>query len=149
MKVVFIKDVKGQGKKGDVKNVADGYAQNYLIKNGHAVAATDKSIKAIQNEQKKSEQHLETVYQDSLRLKEALSGATIRIKAKCGKEGRLFGTITTKKIAEELKKQKQLNIDKRKLILTENINSLGVTVLRVKLHSDVFAQFNVEVIEDK
>src|SRR5690606_7251118 len=104
MKVIFTQDVKGKGKKGEVKNVSDGYARNYLLKNNLAVEATPGNLKALEA-QKKKEQQLEQAEEDNAKkLKDTLENMELTLKAKAGEGGRLFGSITSKQIADELKK---------------------------------------------
>lgn len=144
MKVIFLKDVKGKGKKGEVKEVADGYAHNYLIKNGLAEEATKGNISALKAQQKKAEKVAEQQLEEAKQLKEQLETLTLEIFTKAGDGGRLFGSITNKQIADALKK-KDFKIDKRKIELAEPIRALGVTAVPVKLHHEVTATLNVHV----
>ncbi|WP_062200877.1 50S ribosomal protein L9 [Massilibacterium senegalense] len=146
MKVIFLKDVKGKGKKGEVKEVATGYAQNYLIKNGLAEEATAANISTLKAKQKKEEKVAEQELEDAKKLKETLETLTVEIYTKAGEGGRLFGSITNKQIADELKK-KGFKIDKRKIELGEPIRALGVTNVPVKLHHEVTATVKVHVKE--
>ncbi len=147
MKVIFIKDVKGKGKKGDVKDVAEGYARNYLLKNNLAVEATKANLSALQAQKKKEAKLEQEELEEAKRLKETLEKITVEIKAKAGDGGRLFGSITSKQVAEELKKQHNIKIDKRKIELTQPIKSLGYTNVPVKLHSDVLGTIKVHIGE--
>jgi len=104
MKVIFLKDVKGKGKKGEVKNVADGYAQNFLLKQGLAVEATNANVSTLDAKKRKEEKEAEQELENSKKLKEVLEALTVNLKAKSGEGGRLFGSITSKQIAEELQK---------------------------------------------
>lgn len=146
MKVIFLQDVKGKGKKGEVKEVATGYAQNYLIKNGLAEEATAANISTLKAKQKKAEKVAEQELEDAKKLKETLETLTVEIYTKAGEGGRLFGSITNKQIADELKK-KGFKIDKRKIELGEPIRALGVTNVPVKLHHEVTATVKVHVKE--
>lgn len=146
MKVIFLQDVKGKGKKGEVKEVATGYAQNYLIKNGLAEEATAANISTLKAKQKKAEKVAEQELEDAKKLKETLETLTVEIYTKAGEGGRLFGSITNKQIADELKK-KGFKIDKRKIELGEPIRALGVTNVPVKLHHEVTATLKVHVKE--
>ncbi|MDF2558293.1 MAG: ribosomal protein [Bacillales bacterium] len=148
MKVVFIKDCKGQGKKGEVKNVADGYAHNYLIKNGFAIEATSGAIKTLDIQKSKAAQLAADELQAAKDLKEKIEKCTVLIKHKAGEDGRLFGSITTKQIAEAMEKQFGFSLDKRKLDPHEGIRILGNTEIHVKLHQEVAATFVVKVIEE-
>ena len=147
MKVIFLKDVKGKGKKGEVKNVADGYAQNFLFKQGLAVEANAGAVSTLNAQKKKEEKEaIEELNQAKL-LKEKLEKVTVELQAKSGEGGRLFGSITSKQIADELNKKHQMKIDKRKIEMNDAIRSLGVTKVPVKLHQEVTATLNVHVKE--
>src|SRR5690625_1178169 len=106
MKVILLKDVKGQGKKGEVKNVSQGYANNYLLKNNLAEEATPGNLKKLQNKQKKKSINEAELKQEAEALKDTLAKITVEIKAKSGESGQLFGSITNKHIADTLKKQR-------------------------------------------
>lgn len=148
MKVIFLKDVKGTGKKGEVKEVPDGYARNFLIKQGLAREATSGSIKELKefknSEQKRKEEEL----QKAKALSGKLEKHTVTILSKSGENGRLFGAVTSKQIADALKKEK-ITIDKRKILLDEPIRSLGYTQVSVKIHPEVVASIKVHVKEEK
>lgn len=147
MKVIFLKDVKGKGKKGEVKNVADGYAQNFLLKQGLAVEATTANMSTLDAKKRKEEKEAEQELENSKKLKEALEALTVNLKAKSGEGGRLFGSITSKQIAEELQKAHGFKIDKRKFELQDAIRALGHTNVPVKLHPQVTATLKVHVTE--
>lgn len=147
MKVVFLKDVKGRGKKGEVKNVADGYAQNFLIKQGLAVEANQSAMSTLNAQKKKEEKLAAEELAEAKKLKEVLEKLTVEFSAKSGEGGRLFGSITSKQIAEELQKKHAIKIDKRKIELSDAIRALGYTKVPVKLHTEVTATLNVHVKE--
>ncbi|MFD1992029.1 50S ribosomal protein L9 [Paenibacillus nicotianae] len=147
MKVIFLKDVKGSGKKGEVKEVADGYAQNFLIKNGHAKPATGGNVKILENQAAAVERQKQEEKEEAEVLAKQLEALTVDLKAKSGEGGRLFGAITSKQIAEALSKQGH-KVDKRKIELDEPIRTLGVTQVAVKLHHDVKATLKVQVTEE-
>ncbi|AIE61678.1 50S ribosomal protein L9 [Bacillus methanolicus] len=147
MKVIFLKDVKGKGKKGEIKNVADGYANNFLIKQGLAVEANKENLSKLNAQKKKEEKLAEQELAQAKQLKEQLEKITVELSAKAGEGGRLFGSITSKQIADELQKKHNIKIDKRKIELEEAIRSLGYTKVPVKLHSEVTATLNVHVKE--
>ncbi|RJS60951.1 50S ribosomal protein L9 [Bacillus sp. PK3_68] len=149
MKVIFLQDVKGKGKKGEVKNVADGYAHNFLIKNGLAVEATAGNKKTLEAQKKKEVEIAQQELEEAKKLKAVMEELTVEIKAKSGEGGRLFGSVTTKQIAEELKKTHNIKIDKRKMDLPEGIRALGYTNVPVKLHNEVSATLKVHVTEEK
>lgn len=147
MKVIFLKDVKGKGKKGEVKNVADGYAHNFLIKQGLAVEANQTNMSSLSAQQKKEEQAAAHELAEAKKLKEALEKVTVELIAKAGEGGRLFGSITSKQIAEELQKKHGIKIDKRKMELEDAIRTLGHTKVPVKLHHEVTGVLDVHVKE--
>ncbi|KOO45936.1 50S ribosomal protein L9 [Priestia koreensis] len=147
MKVIFLKDVKGKGKKGEVKNVSDGYAQNFLLKQNLAVEATNASIKALEGQKNKEKKEAVEELEQSKQLKETLEKLTVELKAKSGEGGRLFGSITSKQIAEELKKTHNIKVDKRKIEMDDAIRALGFTNVPVKLHPEVTATVKVHVSE--
>lgn len=146
MKVIFLKDVKGKGKKGEVKDVSVGYAQNFLFKNNLAEEATSSSINKLKNQQKKVAQNEAEIKKEAEEIKTALTKLKVEIKAKSGEEGRLFGSITNKQIADELKKQHGYEVDRRKIDLANPIRSLGEAKVPVKLHVDVTGTINVLVV---
>ncbi|MCE7790972.1 50S ribosomal protein L9 [Salipaludibacillus sp. CUR1] len=147
MKVIFLKDVKGKGKKGEVKNVSEGYARNYLIKNNLAVEASKGNMKTLEKKQESAEKQAEKELEQAEKFKENLENTTIELKAKAGDGGRLFGAVTNKQIAERLKKM-DMKIDKRKIEMDEPIRSLGYTNVKVKVHPKVTATLKVHVAEE-
>lgn len=148
MKVVFLKDVKGKGKKGEIKNVADGYAHNFLIKNGYAVEATSSALSAVEGQKKLTEKQAAQELANAEALKEKLEALTVELKAKSGADGRLFGSVTTKQVATALEKVHGIKVDKRKMELDDAIRTLGYTNVPVKLHQDVTATLKVHVTEE-
>ncbi len=147
MKVILLKDVKGQGKKGEVKDVAEGYARNYLFKNKLAIEATPGNLKALEAQKRKSAQKEQEEKEKAIKLKDELADLTLEMKAKAGEGGRLFGSITSKQIAEKLEKDYGHKIDRRKIELDEPIRSLGYTTVPVKLHPEVSGSIKVHVTE--
>lgn len=147
MKVIFNQDVKGKGKKGEVKNVSDGYARNYLLKNNLAVEATSGNVKALQAQKSKEQQAQQDEVEEAKQLKERLEKMTLELSVKSGEGGRLFGSITSKQIAEELKKNYQIKIDKRKIELDNPIRTLGFTNVPIKLHPEVTGTLKVHTKE--
>ena len=148
MKVVFLQDVKGKGKKGEIKNVADGYAHNFLLKNKLAVEATPSALSALEGQKKKTEKEAAEELAAAKQLKEKLEQLTVELKAKSGNDGRLFGSVTTKQIAAQLEKSHGIKIDKRKMELEDAIRTLGYTNVPVKLHQEVVATLKVHVSEE-
>ncbi|ACJ35196.1 50S ribosomal protein L9 [Anoxybacillus flavithermus] len=149
MKVIFLKDVKGKGKKGEVKNVADGYAQNFLFKQGLAIEATPANLKALEAQKNKQKKEAEEELARAKQLKEKIDTLTVTLFAKAGEGGRLFGSITSKQIAEALQQQHDIKIDKRKIELDDAIRALGYTNVPIKLHPEVTATLKVHVQEQK
>jgi len=147
MKVIFLKDVKGKGKKGEVKNVADGYAHNFLLKQGLAVEANLSNVSSLNAQKKKEEKLAAEELAEAKQLKAKIDEITVELTAKSGEGGRLFGSITSKQIAEELQKKYSIKIDKRKIELEDAIRTLGVTKVPVKLYPEVTATLNVHVKE--
>ncbi|MEC1178456.1 50S ribosomal protein L9 [Metasolibacillus meyeri] len=148
MKVVFLKDVKGKGKKGEIKNVADGYAQNFLIKNGYAVEANNQALSQLDGQKKLEEKNAAAELQAAKDLKDKIEALEVVIKAKSGEGGRLFGSVSTKQIADELQKTHGIKIDKRKMECNDGIRSLGYTNVPTKLHQEVKATLKVHVIAE-
>ncbi|UFT99398.1 50S ribosomal protein L9 [Radiobacillus kanasensis] len=148
MKVIFLEDVKGKGKKGDVKNVSDGYARNYLLKNNLALEATGGNMKALQAQKNKEKQLAQEEVEDAKKLKATIENLSVELKAKSGEGGRLFGSITSKQIADELKKSHKIKLDKRKIELDNPIRALGYTNVPVKLHPEVTGTIKVHVTEE-
>lgn len=149
MKVIFLEDVKGKGKRGQVKNVPDGYAQNFLIKNGKAMEASKSAMSKLAGEQRaiKREEAEELQQSKDIKAKLEADSTVIELTAKAGTDGRLFGSITSKQIAEGLNKQYGIKVDKRKIELDEPIRVAGFTNVPVKLHQDVTAKIRVHVDE--
>lgn len=146
MRVILKVDVKGQGKAGEVKNVADAYAKNVLFKQNLAVEATPGNLKAFAARERRAEQEAQEEFEAAKALKEKLEKETIVVKTKAGEGGRVFGSVTSKQIAEALK-AKGYKIDKRKIELEHPIKALGYTKVPVKLHHEVTATLNVHVQE--
>ena len=146
MKVLLLKDVKNLGKKGAVCNVADGYAQNFLFKNGLAVQASDKAQEIRQAEIQKEKEEEPKRVEEASKNKVILEALMVTFKAKAGKDGRMFGTISTKQVAEEIIKLTKVNVDKRKITSDVPISSFGVTNVNVELHKKVIAKVKVQVL---
>lgn len=148
MKVIFLQDVRGHGKRGEVKNVSAGYAQNYLIPQKKAKIATKSSISEL-NAQKRAEEKQKQIDIDNAnKIKSILenSDTIVTIHSKSGNDGRLFGSVTSKQIAKELYNQYSIKIDKRKINLLEPIKSLGYINVSVQLFSGIESKIRVHVI---
>ena len=150
MKVIFLQDVKGKGKKGDVKEVPNGYAQNFLLKNNLAKEANKCSISQLAGQKKAQEKQEAEILEEAKELKGFLEKeeTVVELKAKAGEDGRLFGSIPSKQIAEGLNKQYKVKLDKRKIELNNPIRTLGYTNVPVKLHHEVTATIKVHVVAE-
>ena len=147
MKVILKEDVKSIGSMGQVVVVSDGFARNYLVPRGLAVEANVKNIKSLEHEKKVIQEKARKVKNSVQDLADRLANMTVVIKTKAGEEGKLFGSVTTMDIAEQLKNQ-GIEIDKKKISLDEPIKRLGTYAVNLKLHSEITAQVNVQVIEE-
>lgn len=147
MRVILLKDVKGLGKLGEIKEVADGYARNYLIKNKLALEATDSNINFVKSQIKSLEKKNERKLENAKEVKEAIESVRVVIKAKAGESGRLFGSITSDDIAKALKEQYNIEIDKKNIETEEPIKLVGEYVVDVKLGMNVIAKLRVSVEE--
>ncbi|MEW6623470.1 MAG: 50S ribosomal protein L9 [Bacillota bacterium] len=145
MKVILIEDVKKVGNKGDVLNVADGYARNYLFPRQLAVEANPKNLQALKNQRLKEEKKKELEKERARKTAEILAQKRVIITAKAGENGRLFGSVTNMEIVSALEKQLGIKIDKRKIEMHESIKSLGSHPIKAKLHPQVQAEFNIIV----
>ena len=147
MKVIFLKDLKGQGKKGEIKEVSEGYATNFLIPKGYAKPASEGNVKTLEAQKRSEEKRKEQEKLDAQKLAEELSQVTIQVKVKAGEGGKVFGSVTSKQIADEMEKRK-LKVDKRKIVLDDPIKTLGFTKVAIKLHPEVTASLQVQVVEE-
>ncbi|AIQ26745.1 50S ribosomal protein L9 [Paenibacillus sp. FSL E2-8871] len=148
MKVIFIKDVKGQGKKGQVKEVSEGYASNFLLPRGLVRPATEGNVKTLENQAAAEQRRKDNEKEEAQQLGKKIDELTLTMKAKAGEGGRLFGAITSKQIAETLASTQSISIDKRKIELGEPIRHLGVFQVSIKLHTEVKATLKVQVTEE-
>lgn len=148
MKVILLKDVKGLGKSGDLVNAKDGYARNFLFPKGLAIEATEPNLKKWKKDMEQKKQKEKEEYEQALKLKEKIEGITVEIRSKAGEGGKLFGSITSKDISEALKKQYNIDIDKRKIEMKDNIKSLGTTHVDVRVYTEITATLKVKVTEE-
>ena len=146
MKVVLIKDVKGSGKAGDIIEAKDGYAKNYLIKLGFAKVADAQALNDNKTQKAASEFHRQEQLKANKELREKLDGKEITIQAKCGENGKFFGAITNKEIAEKLA-ELGFDIDKKKIVLKENIKVVGRYPVSVRISAEETAKILAVVIE--
>lgn len=147
MKVILLEDVKSLGKKGEIVNVSDGYARNMILPKKLGLEATSKNL----NDLKLQNQHAEKVAQENLevakKFAEELKDKKVEVKMKSGEGGRTFGSISTKEISEAAKKQLNLELDKKKMLLKDPIKALGTYEVQIKLHPQVTGTFTVHVSE--
>ena len=145
MKVILLEDVKSLGKKGEIVNVNDGYARNFILPKKLGLEATSKNL----NDLKLQKQNDEKVAQEKLdaakALAEKIKEKSITVKIQAGVEGKVFGSISSKEIATEAKKQLNMDIDKKKIVIPDAIKSLGTYNVNIKLHKDVTATLSVKV----
>ena len=143
MRVIFIKDLKNQGRKGDIKEVKDGYATNFLIKNGYAVKETKESLKKLNEEKQKKQQIDQEKRKEALKLKKQLESQKYKFVVRTGKEDKVFGSISTKQIKEKL--MTIHDIDKKQIILDAPIQTLGFHEVEIELYKDIKAKIKIEV----
>lgn len=147
MKVILLEDVKAQGKKGEIIEVSDGYARNVLIAKKLGVEATPKALNDLKLQKKHEEKVAQEQYEAAVELGKEVETKKVVVKAKCGEGGRMFGTVSTKEIAAAAKSQINLELDKKKMQLSDPIKALGTYEIPVKLHQKVTAKLTVQVVE--
>jgi large subunit ribosomal protein L9 len=147
MKVVLLEDIKASGKKGELINVSDGYARNYLFPRKLAKEANTQAMNELKNAEDAKTFKLQREIDAAQKTADQIDGKSIRFFAKAGQGGRLFGSVTAKEIAEELKKQFQVDVDKRKIVLDGDIKAFGTYECEVKLHSGISVKIFVVVGE--
>jgi len=146
MEVIFIKDLKNQGKKGQIKEVKDGYAENFLIKNGYAVKKTKENVSKLNHELAKKKAEDEENKKKAIELKDVLSKVTLEFKVKTGEGDKVFGSISVKQIKDELEK-KGYKIDKNQIAIDGIIQSLGFHDVIINLYPEIQAKIKVHVIK--
>lgn len=147
MQVILTQDVKGQGKKGQLVKVSDGYARNYLLPKGLAQEATKENINVLKGKRESLEYKVKTETEEAQRIAERFNDIKVVIKAKAGDNGKLFGSVTTKDIAEALIAQHHIKLDKKQLVLPDGIKTLGTVNVKVKLYTGVSGELKVEVVK--
>lgn len=146
MKVILLADVKNVGKKGEIKEVADGYGRNYLVKNRFAVEATKRSLEILQNQKDTAEREFQENTAKAMEIKEKIEKIQLVFKVKASIEGKLFGAISTAKIADELQRLHKITVDKRKFIDTRDLKLIGKYDVRIELFKGVVATLRVDIV---
>lgn len=146
MEVIFLKDLKGQGKKGEIKQVKDGYAENFLIKKGYAIKATKTSLDNLAKEKEKQKENELQKHQEALKLKEELEKVTLEFKVKTGNNDKVFGSISLKQIKSALK-NKSYNLDKSKIKTLTSLSSLGFHYIEIEVYKNVTAKVKVHLVK--
>lgn len=146
--MILTQDVKAQGKKGDLINVSDGYANNFLLKKGLAKVATKQAINELEGKKGAEEFRRNQEEEKAKNIADRMKEFTVKLKAKSGKEGKLFGSITSKDVAQALKEQYNIEVDKRKIDLPDGIKTCGTRDVNVSLYHGVTGTFKVQVTEE-
>ena len=147
MKVILLQDVKALGKKGDIEEVSDGYARNAILPKKLGVEANGKNLNDLKLQNKHAEKVAQENYESALALAKTIEETKVEVKIKSGEGGRTFGSVSTKEIAAAAKEQTGLDLDKKKMQLSEAIKALGTYEVPVKLHPKVTAKLSVHVVE--
>ncbi|MDP4133516.1 MAG: 50S ribosomal protein L9 [Bacillota bacterium] len=145
MKVVLLKDVKTQGKKGDLINVSDGYARNFLFPRGLAIEATKNALNDLKGQKESETFKKETEVANAKEMAAKVEGIIVELSAKAGDSGKLFGSITAADVAQGLKMQHHIVIDKKKIVLPEGIKHTGITEVEVKIYPEISSKIKVNV----
>lgn len=145
MKVILLQDVKGMGKKGDVKNASDGYARNFLLPKGLAIEATNQAMSELNSKQEAAMHHKAEEKAAAEENKAKINGKTVKLSAKCGESGKLFGAVTSKELAETLQKEFSIKVDKKK-ISAPDMKNTGTYSFEVKLYQGVVAKMTAEIV---
>ena len=145
MKVILNQDVKGQGKKGDLIDVSDGYARNFLLPKNLAIPATKENINVLKGQQESREYRQQKELEEAKLTADKINEISVKLKAKAGDNGKLFGSITSKDVSEALTQQHHIKIDKKKFVLPDGIKTLGTTQVDIKVHPGVVAKLKVNV----
>ncbi len=145
MQVILLKDVKGQGKKGQMVNVSDGYARNYLLPKGMAEIASKSNINVLKGKQESLEYKKKVELEEANAIAEKMKEIKVVLKAKAGENGKLFGSITSKDVSEALTQQHHIKLDKKKFVMPDGIKTLGTTIVDVKIYSGVVGKLSVVV----
>lgn len=146
MQVIFVQDVRKQGKKGEIKTVADGYAKNFLIKNGYAIPVNEKNINNLEHEKAREKKLDKENREEATKEKQKMEKENIEFKVKTGKDDKVFGSVSPKQIKEELEK-KGYKIDKKQIEIKNSITTLGYHDVKINLYSDISATIKVHVVK--
>ena len=149
MEVILLQDVKSLCKKGEVVNVSEGYARNFILKKKLGVEATSANLNDLKLKNANNEKIAKEKLDSAKELAEKIEKLCVELKIKTGAGGKTFGSVSAKEIAEGAKKQLNLDLDKKKIVLAEPIKSLGTHIVKIKLHPQVTASLNVHVAEEK
>ncbi|GAW93714.1 50S ribosomal protein L9 [Calderihabitans maritimus] len=147
MKVILTQDVKKLGRKDDVVEVSDGYGRNYLLPRGLAVEATPENLKKLEKKKEAQERQYKLELEQARKLADKIAQSAVEIRTKVGEKGKLFGSVTSKEIASALERELGIKVDKRKIELPEPIKAIGKYSVNIKLHPEVEAKVEVNVIE--
>lgn len=148
MKVILLSDIKGVGKKDQVINANDGYARNYLFPKKLAVEATTGNLANLKSKQESNQYRKDIQKEEAICVASKLKEITLQIKVKAGENGKIFGGVTAKEIAENLKTQYNIEIDKKKIALAETIKNIGIVMVDIKLYEGVIGKLKVEILEN-
>ena len=146
MEVIFIKDLKNQGKKGEIKNVKDGYAENFLINKGYAIKATKENLEKLNQDKAKAKEEDEMKREEARELKKKLEKITLTFRVKTGKNDKVFGSVSVKQIKDELKKE-SYNFEKSQIKLLDSLASLGFHNIEITIYKDITAKVKVHLIK--
>ena len=146
MKVILKDNIKGVGKKDEIINAADGYARNYLFAKGLAVEATQGNLAKLQSKKDSEQFKKDTEKEEAMKLAQKLSKIKLEFKVKAGENGKIFGGISSKEIAEKLESEYQIKVDKKKIDLKEAIKTLGITIVEIKLYEGVIGKVKVQTM---
>ena len=146
MEVIFIKDLKNQGKKGEIKNVKDGYAENFLISKGYAIKATKENIEKLNQDKAKAKKEDDLKRKEARELKKTLEKLTLTFKVKTGDNDKVFGSVSLKQIKDELNK-KNYNFEKQQIRLLDSLSSLSFHNIEITIYKDITAKIKVHLIK--
>ena len=146
MKVILKADIKGVGKKNEIINASDGYARNFLLPKNLAVEANAENMSKLQSQKEATQFRKDTEKEDAKKVADKLTKIMVKVQVKAGENGKIFGGVSAKDIAENLEKQHNIKIDKKKVDLKETIKTLGVHFVDVKLYEGVFGKIKVDVV---